>query len=277
MAKRRDKKTLFEAALAITSPWFIDTIEFDTAKRRLDICISFERGSVFPSNEHGYDSEYKAYDTVEKIWRHLKFFGHECYPHCGTPRIELEKNKLGTVSPPWAVVNTGFTLLFEALTIEFCSHLPVKLVSRMINEKDKKLRRLLEKYIDSARESENVVDVARIGRDETSKIGGQNHISLFVDLDKKRTIYVADSRDNEAVSDFENDFRAHQGAASKVTDVSCDMSPAFIRGTEFSFGNARIAFDRFHIVKLVNNVEESSRTSSNVDSSAASLKCPIRR
>ena len=39
---------LFEAALGIKSPWFIERIEFDADGKRLDVHINFERGSTFP-------------------------------------------------------------------------------------------------------------------------------------------------------------------------------------------------------------------------------------
>jgi len=37
---------IFEAALAIQSPWFIKDVQFDVAKKRLDIFIDFKRGST---------------------------------------------------------------------------------------------------------------------------------------------------------------------------------------------------------------------------------------
>ncbi len=254
-----DNKALFEAALSVTSPWFIDKIQFEVEKKRLDIFINFERGAVFQSDEEGYDGEYKAYDTVDKTWRHLNFFEHECFLHCRTPRIEIDENKIRTVSPPWAGINSGFTLMFEALLVQLCSHLPVKVVSRMINETDKKIWRMLRKYVDSARESDNYADVTRVGMDETSKAKGHDYITLFVDLDKKRTIFVAEGKDSETVFEFEHDFWKHGGKAPEVTDVSCDMSPAFIKGTNDNFRNARITFDRFHIVKLINEAVDEVR------------------
>ncbi len=50
-----DNKILFEAALSINKPWYIDRIEFDAEKKRLDVFIDFERGATFPSEEPGYD------------------------------------------------------------------------------------------------------------------------------------------------------------------------------------------------------------------------------
>ncbi len=89
-----EKDKIFEKALSIEEPWFIENVEFNPELKRLDVNISFERGSVFKCDEPGFEGEYKAYDTVHKTWRHLNFFEHECYLHCRTPRIKISDDKI---------------------------------------------------------------------------------------------------------------------------------------------------------------------------------------
>ena len=60
--------------LGITSPWYIEGIDFDLEMKRLNIHINFKRGAVFPSADPAFEGEYKAFDTKEKTWRHLSFF-----------------------------------------------------------------------------------------------------------------------------------------------------------------------------------------------------------
>ncbi len=42
------------------------------------------------------------------------------------------------------------------------------------------------------------------------------------------------------------------GSCDAVTNVSCDMSPAFIKGVGKHLHNASITFDKFHILKVIN-------------------------
>jgi len=51
---------------------------------------------------------------------------------------------------------------------------------------------------------------------------------------------------------FTEDLEAHKGTKENITDVSCDMSPAFIKGIEKNLKNAKITFDKFHLVKIIN-------------------------
>ena len=69
-------KHVFEQALGIGKPWFINKINFDEKKHRLDIHIDFEVGTQFEyiSEEESIGGEFPAYDTIEKSWRHLILF-----------------------------------------------------------------------------------------------------------------------------------------------------------------------------------------------------------
>jgi len=254
-------KKLFEMALSIHEPWYVNELKFDEEKKQLDIHIDFKRGSKFyykddKSEQEGY---YSVHDTTEKKWRHLNFFEHECYLYCRTPRIKLPDGRVRLVSLPWSGVNSGFTLLFEALILELCTHMPVATVGKIIHESDDKLWRILEKYIQEVREQEDYSEVSKVGVDETSRAKGHDYISLFVDLKKKRTLFIADDKDSQTVEAFAHDLELHKGNREKISDVSCDMSPAFIKGVKDSFPSAEITFDKFHILKIINEAVDKVR------------------
>jgi len=107
--------------------------------------------------------------------------------------------------------------------------MPVATVSKIIHESDDKLWRILEKYIQEVREQEDYSDVGKVGVDETICAKGYDYISLFVDLEKKRTLFIADAKDSQTVEAFARDLEFHKGKREQITDVSCDVSPAFIR------------------------------------------------
>lgn len=250
---------IFEAALSIQSPWYVKDIQFDATLKRLDIYINFKRGSVFPSSKPDYPNHYSVKDTLDKTWRHLNFFEHECYLHARTPRIDLGNNKTELISPPWAGVNSGFTLLFEALVIELCAHMPVHSVCQIIKEQDNKIWRLLEKYVDRALESEDYSHIIAVGMDETSRTKGHNYITLFVDMLKGKTVHVAEGKDHKTVGDFVDVLESHNGDRNQIKDASCDMSPAFIKGIKEFLPEANITFDKFHILKVINKAVDQVR------------------
>jgi transposase len=252
---------LFSQALGIVAPWKISSVYFDSEKKRLDISVDFERGALFLYEDErtGEDKHYKAYDTVEKTWRHLNFFEHECYLIVRTPRIKPDSGGIKMVMPPWGGVVYGFTLLFEALLIEMCRGTPVHHVGKIMHVSDRKLWHMIDGYVEKALNDADHSHVSCLGLDETSRQKGHDYITLFVDLLLRKTIHISEGKGHETVSDFAICFEESKGLCRNIKDVSCDMSPAFIKGVSAVFEYASITFDRFHIMKLVNEALDAVR------------------
>jgi len=243
-------------ALNITDPWFVSNLDFNVELKRLDVYIDFKKGSTFDyvdaNNNNETISNLKAYDTKDKIWRHLNFFEHECYLHARVPRVKLPNGKTKLIKTPWEGLSNGFTLLFEALLVQLAQAMPVSKVAKITHTSDDKLWSMLDKYVNTTREYEDFKNIDKIGMDETSRAKGHEYITLFVDLDKRRTIFITEGKDNTTVKDFKEDFEEHNGDVNNITNVSCDMSPAFIKGVKENLPNAKITFDKFHILKIIN-------------------------
>ena len=255
------QKDLFAKALMVEKPWYIHEIQFDQQAGKLEIWIDFERGSTFyyEDKESGVKGEFKAYDTTQKTWRHLNFFQYQCYLHAWIPRVDLGDGKVRQVSAPWEGHTAGFTLLFEALILELVKVMPVHQVSQIMKTYDKKLWDMIKAYTEKARAEEDFSAVRVVGVDETAARRGHDYVTLFVDLEEKRTIFVTDGRDQGVVGEFVGDLIEHNGAAENVTQVSCDMSPAFIKGVEDNLPDAAVVFDRFHVTKVINEAVDKVR------------------
>lgn len=250
-------ESLFSKALKLESPWEITKIEFLENEGRINIFIDFPKGSVFPCPN--CKKEAKAYDTTEKRWRHLNFFQYACYLVARVPRTNCEADGKLQVEVPWSREGSDFTLLFESFAMILCREMPVNKVSQIIKVDDNKLWRMMGYYTEAARQLEDYSGVTKIGVDETSKSKGHDYVSLFVDLDEKKTIFVAEGKGSETISEFKKDFVAHGGKPDDVTDASIDMSPAFIKGVEEEFPQAEITFDKFHIMKIINKAVDTVR------------------
>ena len=255
-------KELFQMALNVTDPWFVKELNFDIEAKRLDVYIDFKKGSTFDyidESEALNEVGCKVYDTKNKTWKHLNFFEHECYLHARVPRVKLDNGKVKSIVAPWEGLSNGFTLLFEALLLQLCQAMPVSKVAAITKTSDDKLWRMLEKYIDQTRTHEDFKEITSIGMDETSRAKGHEYITLFVDLEKRRTIFITEGKDNTTIERFTEDFRQHNGVIDNITDVSCDMSPAFIKGVNTYLPKAQITFDKFHILKIINEAVNSVR------------------
>lgn len=174
-----DQRKLFQAALGVAEPWRVVDATFTPEEGKLDLYLDFSCGARFACSE---GDACPVHDTESKSWRHLDFFQHQAYLHARVPRITCPVHGTRKVSVPWAKEGSRFTLLFEALLLEFAPHTPVAAIGRMIGEHDTRLWRILEHYVETARKRLDLSEVERVGVDETSARRGRDYVSIFMDL-----------------------------------------------------------------------------------------------
>lgn len=255
-----EQNKLFTLALGLVAPWKIVSVEFDASKKRLDILIDFSPGSKFPLGGDASDqTAYAAYDTQWKQWRHLDFFQHECYLKARIPRVKLSNGSVKSITPPWAGRERGFTLLFEALLLQLLKCMPFKQVEKLCRVSDDKLWSLAHRYVEDARESNEMSGVTVLGVDETSIKKGHEYVTIFVDVQKSQALYVTPGKGSDTFDRFHEELLAHGGDAAQISTITMDMSPAFIKGSKDVFTRAQKVFDKFHIIKLFNSAIDKVR------------------
>jgi len=249
---------IFQLALGLTSPWRVKSSIFDPSTKQLNLLLDYPRGSKFTCPICGI-SNLCVHDTIEKKWRHLNFFQHETYITAKIPRTKCDKCGTRMVDVPWARSNSGFTLLFEAMIMTLVKAMPVKTIAEFVNEHDTRLWRIIHHYVDKGRSEADYSDVEKVGFDETSRKRGHNYVSLFVDLSGPRVLFATEGKDASTVRRFKHDLLEHGGLEENVKQMCCDMSPAFIKGVKEEFPNAGLTFDKFHIMKVVNEAVDKVR------------------
>ena len=251
---------LLQLALGIQSPWFVAASDFDVDKKRLDIKLDFKSGARFACPECNA-ADCPVHDTAEKTWRHLDFFQHQAFLTARTPRITCTKCGVRLVTVPWARPGSGFTLLFEGFAMALAMHLPIAVAAGFLKVTDQRLWRVVFHYVEAAVARMDLAGVKRVCIDETAAKRGQDYITLVVDIDGRRVVFVADGRSADTVRQFADHLEDRGGDASRIKQACIDMSPAFISGVGENLTEAEITFDRFHVMKLIGDaVDEVRRT-----------------
>lgn len=249
---------LLQLALGILSPWFVAASNFDAEKKRLDIALDFKTGARFDCPDCKA-AGCPVHDTVEKTWRHLDFFQHQAFLTARTPRITCTKCGVRLVTVPWARPGSGFTLLFEGFAMALAMHLPIAVAAGFLKVTDQRLWRVVFHYVDAAVARMDLSGVTRVCIDETAAKRGQDYITLVVDMDGRRVVFVADGRSADTVRQFADHLEARGGDASRIKQACIDMSPAFISGVGENLTEAEITFDRFHVMKLIGDAVDEVR------------------
>jgi len=187
------------------------------------------------------------------------FFQHVCLLHARILRVDIGEGKYSQVSPPWEGLAHGFTLLFEAFLLELAKVMPVNRIAKLRGHTNPNLWPMLRKYTELARRKADYSGVTQVFIDETAARKGHDFVTLFVDVQEHRTLYVTPGRDSETITSFCADFHEHGGKPEQIEQVSCDMSPAFISGVGNQLPAADIVIDRFHVTKVVNDAVDAIR------------------
>lgn len=252
---------IFEMALGLQKPWFVKEIKMGvtegTTHGQIDIFLDFEKGFKFKDNE---GNELNVHDRVERTWQHLNFFQHTCYLHCRIPRVITKDGKVNNVEVPWARAGSGFTLLFEAFSMLLIeSEMPVNKAADIMGVYAQRLWNVFNYWIKKAFISSDQSKVEMLGIDETSLRKGHNYVTVAVDMQERKVLFATPGKGAECIDKI-GEHLTNKGASGEQIKQACiDMSPAFISGIGKNFPNAEITFDRFHIVKVINEAMDKVR------------------
>ena len=75
---------------------------------------------------------------------------------------------------------------------------------------------MMKRYTELGREEVDYSEVTMVGMDETAARRGHDYVTLFVNLAKHSTLFVAEGRDKKVLEDFCADLKAHGGASEQV-------------------------------------------------------------
>jgi len=253
-----NQETLFAAAMQIQEPLYVKQVEFTKEIGELHIYIDFRKGAKFKCPICGM-ADLPVHDTFEKTWRHLDFFQYKAFIHYRTPRSDCPEHGVHLVETPWGTPGSGFTLLFEALVLQLAACMPVAQISLLMDEHDTLLWRIIGKHVNLAHAVADYSDMHSVGIDETSSKKGHKYVTLFVDMDNSKVIHVAEGKDSATLTEFKAELPGHQCNPTQITNISADMSPAFRKGAEMNFPWAAITFDKFHVIKLMNEAVDKVR------------------
>lgn len=255
-----NSEALFSMALGLQSPWEVRGVDFKAGlddRNELHIKIGFSRGTKFSDSVGALCG---VHDTVSRQWQHLSFFEHTCYLHCDVPRIKSSDGKIKTVSVPWARPESGFTLMFEALAMAMIEReMPINRIAQLLRVHPQRIWNVFNHWVTQAREADMPSTTTRLGMDETSTRKGHHYITLGVDMDTRRVIHVCEGKGKQAVADIKQALVSKHIAPEQIRQISMDLSPAYIAGVAEHFPTAQITFDRFHVVKLLNEAMDTVR------------------
>lgn len=252
---------LFHELLGLGLNWEVSESRFEPASGTVFLEIRETRRlweGVRCPKDTGYAS---CYDHTETLtWRHLNIFQHRCEITCRLPRGQCRQcGHIFRVRPPWEGLSMHFTKEFEAFALLLMREMPVRKVAQTVGETDTRLWRMLFRQVEAASAENDLSQVCCVGVDEMSVRKGQEYLSVFADLVKKRVDFATEGREGETWARFVEMLEKHNGHRHAITQVSMDMSAAYEKGVRENCRNAQVVFDKFHVIQNVSQAVDQGR------------------
>ncbi len=93
-------------------------------------------------------------------------------------------------------------------------------------------------------------DLKRIAIDEISIERGHRYLTIVLDLERGAVVFVGEGKGADALDPF---WKRLRSCRAQIEAVAIDMSQAYINAVQTHLPHATLVFDRFHVVKLMND------------------------
>lgn len=239
-----------EELLPISPPFALDRVERDEEKAEVHLYLTLPE-PVIPEG-YGVHSHYP------RKWEHLKLFEYRCFIHCNLPIYHHKvTGELKKAEVSFSRDYSRFTLKYEAEVMRLLKiHHCLTKVGKTLGIYPQRVEHIYHHYTTDCQDNELRKVPVRIAYDETSTRKGHEYITTFYDFDTQKIVGIYEGKSSDCVYQFMQDHPYPEA----VEELSLDMSPAFIKGARLYFPQARLTFDRWHVVKLLfkhlDNLEE---------------------
>lgn len=200
-----------------------------------------------------------GYDTnpEPRFWRHLALGRVIIWLRYTMRRVECPLHGVITEKVPWAEHDDRFTREMAEMTAYLTQRMDKTAVCTLMGINWRTVDAIVKRVVKERLDPERFENLYRIGIDEISYRRHHKYLTVVVDHAKHRVVWAADGKSGETLDLFFDQLGPDRG--KKVTDVTMDMSKAYIKTVKARVPGATIVFDRFHVQKLVGDALDEVR------------------
>jgi transposase len=250
---------LYQQILGLTDPWFVKNVELKMTGQRVDVFVEHRADAVFHCPV--CDKPCGVYDHAdERVWRHLDSCQLKTFLHARVPRVGCGEHGIRNAKLPWAETRSRFTLLMERLIIDVilqCS--TIAGACQIMRVSWDEAFGVMQRGVMRGQQRKPATVVKQIGVDEKAFRKGHRYMTVVCDLERSTVEHVADDRTTESLAGYYASLTADQRLG--IEAVAMDMWEPYVKATmnALPLAASRIVFDRFHIMKKVNEAVDKVR------------------
>ena len=191
-----------------------------------------------------------GYDAGQgrRRWRSLDVGLRQAFLEADAPRVRCAEHGVVVAAVPWARHRAGHTRDFDASVGWLVRQMSKEAVCRLLRIGWRTVGQIIARLVADADAAagDRLADVTRIGIDEVSYRRGHKYLTVVVDHDTRRLLWIAEGRDSSVLGQFFQLLGPDRCAA--ITLVTADGAEWIFSAVSQYCPTARICLDPFHVV-----------------------------
>ncbi len=197
-------------------------------------------------------------ETVyERTVRDLDLAHKQCYLQFSQKKIRCKCGYRGLEKLEFVSKLRRVTKRMEVYIVSLCEKMNLKDVSRITGLNWKTVRVIDKEYVKSLLPNIDELEIRRIAIDEIAVMKGHKYVTIIRDYDTGVVIKIFFGRKYETTRDALKTLGKER--LSKIEFASLDMWDPYIKAISECCPNAKLVFDKFHVVKKVNEALDTVR------------------
>jgi transposase len=187
---------------------------------------------------------------VERRFRTVPIGRRATFVVLPIPRVKCRAcGVVRQVKVPFADSRRSYTTTFVRYALELGRRMTIRDVAKHLGVSWDVIKEIQKRDLSRRFAKPKLKHLQRIAIDEISIAKGHRYLTVVMDLDSGAVVFVGDGKGADALKPF---WKRLRGSKAKIEAVAMDMSKAYRGAVSTHLSNAKIIFDRFHVMKLFN-------------------------
>ena len=205
-----------------------------------------------------FESVAKVHDRLQtRAWRTQDLCGVKLELRYRQRRVDCASCGVTVELVPWAEPGSKFTWDFEQQTAFLAQKCDKTTVAKTMRIAWHTVGTIVERVVKRVRRRDPLEGLRHIGVDEISYRKHHKYLTVVVDHDTRRIVWMHPGKNAQTLSLFFKELGPDR--CRLIEDVTIDMSAAYIEAVTKAVPQARLTFDRFHVQRLVHDALDEVR------------------
>ena len=195
--------------------------------------------------------EVQSRGGAERRFRALPIGSRPTAVILSVPRVQcLVCGVVRQVEIAFADPRRGYTRSFERYALELSRRMTIRDVASQLGVGWDVIKDIQKRDLQRRFAKPKLKELCHIAIDEIAVAKGHRYLTIVMDLDTGVVKFVGDGKGDDALKPF---WKRLRSSGTQVAAVAMDMSVAYRGAVSTQLPKAKIVFDRFHVIKLLND------------------------